>query len=66
MPADEVVFNCSTCIFFVPSGSPHVGSCHRFPPVTWITECAAEWAWPEVEPDEWCGEHKANVSHGVR
>lgn len=53
---------CATCLHFMPRYHPTPGvelpdSCHRAPPVLLASPgIAFRFVWPEVRPDEWCGQ----------
>ena len=51
---------CNTCKYFRGSrGTAPRGWCHRFPPQVIYSDTEREpyFEWPEVMPDNWCGEH---------
>lgn len=43
-------WTCDTCEWFQHVAGGPVGHCHRNPP-------QGNASWPEVHPDDWCGEH---------
>lgn len=52
MPKQDCVVKCANCAHFETEG----GLCHRNPPVPMMTEEGMFWAFPECDPDDWCGE----------
>lgn len=59
--------NCTSCRYSqVDHGSEDEGfmdgpllRCHRFPPAVFALDDVASQTWPNVGPDDWCGEYEA-------
>lgn len=55
MPKTDCAIKCANCAHFKPDES----KCRRFPPVMLVTEDGACWEFPDVLPEEYCGEFGA-------
>ncbi len=65
--SENEIKRCRFCMAFESTGE-HVGECHRFPPLVWISKEAYEslpndisrdiynHRWPIVDWDDWCYE----------
>lgn len=55
--------SCTDCTYSTPDvrGDDFVLECRRFPPQVFVVDGNdAVQAWPNVGPDDWCGEHHPN------
>ncbi len=52
--------NCIDCKFYC-SKFNFIGECRRHPPILIVHEEQLKSEWPEVHPEEWCGEFEEQV-----
>lgn len=48
--------NCEHVLVLRVGGRVALLECHRYAPRPLDGKAAAEWAWPEVAAEDWCGE----------
>lgn len=49
---DDCLIKCENCAHYKQESA----TCHRYPPVSVLMEEGPYWAFPEVDPEDHCGE----------
>jgi hypothetical protein len=52
MAKTDCVIKCANCGHY----QEEAGQCRRYPPVHMLTDEGGFWEFPDVDPDDWCGE----------